>query len=50
VDADQRDRFGIGVLLDDLVGDAHERLAQIVVAEHDPVVHLRSFPASRDRG
>ena len=38
VDPDQRDgRLGAGVLLDDLVRDPHERAAQIVAIEDNPV-------------
>ena len=52
VDADQRDRLRLGVLLDDLVRDPHERAAQIVPIEDNPlglVFHARPFLASLDR-
>jgi hypothetical protein len=52
VDADERDAAGIRGLLDDLVGDPHERASHVVTVEDDPgAVHLGcgSFLASRDR-
>ena len=53
VDADEGDGLGAGVLLDDLVRDPHQRAAQIVAIEHDPVgrvgLHTRPFLASLDR-
>ena len=35
VDPDDRERFGLGVLLDDLVGDAHQRAPHVVAVEDD---------------
>ena len=58
VDPDQGDRIAgctagfAGVLLDDLVRDPHERAAQIVAVEYDPVracQQTRPFLASLDR-
>ena len=49
VDAHERDGPA-GVLLDDLVRDAHERAADVVLVEDDPRCgHIGSFLASRDR-
>jgi hypothetical protein len=48
VDADERDPVAIIILFDDLVGDPDQRPPEIVVVEHDVVVHLRSFLASLD--
>ena len=50
VDADERD-LPVGVLLDDLVGDPHERPPHVVLVEDDLLLaHLpRSFLASRGR-
>ena len=43
VDADDRQALGIGVLLGDLVGDPPQRSPQIVVLEHDLLVHFGCF-------
>ena len=49
VDADERDG-AVGVLLDDLVGDPHERAAHVIAVEDDRRgFQLCSFLASRDR-
>ena len=43
VDADDRQALGIGVLLGDLVGDPPQRSPQIVVLQHDLLVHFGCF-------
>ena len=49
VDSDERDR-PVGILLDDLVGDPHQRAAHVIVVEDDRGGFATcSFLASRDR-
>ena len=43
VDADDRQTIRIGILLGDLVGDPPQRSPQIVVLQHDLLVHFGCF-------
>jgi len=44
VDPDDRQALVLGVLLDDLMGDPHERAAHVVAAEDDLLVGHELLP------